>query len=150
MILINLKKTKSNLKSKRTVTIFIYLTIIFFSYSFAVGRGVEYKWNGEILHPPKQGPERINDYKSSTIVLGKKRGFTTVSFERFYAQNAPRGALSLASHEEVAEKILKHSKSQGGISRFTFQMDAGLLHEKLMKSIEIIGKIVLPIIKKGK
>ena len=149
MILITIKKIRSNLKSKRTVTIFIYLTIIFFSYSITVGRGFEYKWNGEILHPPKQGLERNNDYKSSTLVLGKKRGFTNVSFERFYAQNAPRGALSLASHEEVAEKILKHSKSQGGISRFTFQMDAGLLHEKLMKSIKIIGEIVLPIIKKG-
>ena len=149
MILITIKKIRSNLKSKRTVTIFIYLTIIFFSYSITVGRGFEYKWNGEILHPPKQGLERNNDYKSSTLVLGKKRGFTNVSFERLYAQNGPRGPLSVGIHEEVAEKILKHSKSQGGISRFTFQMDAGLLHEKLMKSIKIIGEIVLPIIKKG-
>jgi hypothetical protein len=70
MILINLKKIKSNLKSKRTVAIFIYLTIIFFSYSFTVGRGVEYAWNGEILYPSTQGQEKNNDYKSSTLELG--------------------------------------------------------------------------------
>ena len=63
--------------------------------------------------PHKQGLERNNDYKSSNLVLGKKLGFPSVSFERFYAQNGPRGVLSLASHEEEPEKILKHSKSLG-------------------------------------
>jgi alkanesulfonate monooxygenase SsuD/methylene tetrahydromethanopterin reductase-like flavin-dependent oxidoreductase (luciferase family) len=55
------------------------------------------------------------------------------------------GALVVGNPEEVAEKILRHSKSLGGISRFTFQMDnAGLLHTQLLKSIELIGKEVLP------
>jgi hypothetical protein len=35
----------------------------------------------------------------------------------------------------------------GGISRFTFQMDnAGLTHAQLMKSIELIGEKVIPMV----
>lgn len=80
--------------------------------------------------------------------IGKERGFPPVSFERFNAQNGPRGALLIGDPVEVAEKILRHSESLGGISRFTFQMDAGLPHAKLMKSIELIGKTVIPFVKK--
>lgn len=34
----------------------------------------------------------------------------------------------------------------GGISRFTFQMDAGLSHQDYMHAIELIGTRVKPII----
>jgi hypothetical protein len=47
----------------------------------------------------------------------------------------------------VAEKILRHSEALGGISRVTFQMDnAGLTHQQLMRSIELIGTKVKPLI----
>ncbi len=78
--------------------------------------------------------------------IGKERGFPPVSRERFNAQNGASGALLVGSPEEVAEKILRHSNSLGGISRFTFQMDAGIPHEKLMKSINLIGKSVSPMV----
>jgi probable LLM family oxidoreductase len=81
--------------------------------------------------------------------IGRERGFPPVSLDRFNAQNGPSGALLVGSPEEVAEKILRHSYSLGGISRFTFQMDAGLPHEKLMKSIELIGRVVIPLVNKG-
>ena len=49
--------------------------------------------------------------------------------------------------KEVAEKILRHSKALGGISRFSFQMDnAKLSHKQLMDSIELIGQKVSPIV----
>lgn len=80
--------------------------------------------------------------------IGKERGFPPVSFEHFNAQNGPRGALLVGDPTEVAEKIVRHSDSLGGISRFTFQMDAGLSHAKLMNSIELIGKTVIPLVKK--
>jgi hypothetical protein len=45
--------------------------------------------------------------------------------------------------------ILRHSKALGGISRFTFQMNAASLpHEKLVRSIELIGKRVVPALHK--
>jgi alkanesulfonate monooxygenase SsuD/methylene tetrahydromethanopterin reductase-like flavin-dependent oxidoreductase (luciferase family) len=55
--------------------------------------------------------------------------------------------LVLGGPEQVAEKLLRHSEALGGVDRFTFQMDnAGLTHEQLMSSIELIGKKVIPLI----
>jgi hypothetical protein len=46
---------------------------------------------------------------------------------------------------EVAEKILRHSESLGGINRFMFQMSvAELNHKQLCQSIELIGSKVIP------
>jgi alkanesulfonate monooxygenase SsuD/methylene tetrahydromethanopterin reductase-like flavin-dependent oxidoreductase (luciferase family) len=59
----------------------------------------------------------------------------------------PGGALLVGSPEEIAEKVIRHSESLGGISRLTFQMDsAELPHEKLMHSIELIGTRLMPLV----
>jgi len=79
--------------------------------------------------------------------IGKERGFPPVSRERFNAQNGTFGALLVGDPAEVAAKILRHSEALGGISRFTFQMDAGLSHQQLLKSIELIGTHVIPIVR---
>ncbi|MDF3026089.1 MAG: putative oxidoreductase, family [Fluviicola sp.] len=86
-------------------------------------------------------------YAEMFTKIGKERGFPPVTKERFDAQNGKMGALLVGDPVEVAEKILRHSESLGGISRFTFQMDVGMPHEKLMKSIELIGTKVSPIVK---
>ncbi len=84
-------------------------------------------------------------YAETFTRIGKERGWPPVSRSRFDAQNGPTGALLVGSPKEIAEKILRHSDALGGISRFTFQMDnAGIPHEKLMHSIELIGKYVSP------
>ena len=52
-----------------------------------------------------------------------------------------------SSPEEVAEKILGHSASLGGISRLTFQLDnANLTHEQLKNTMRLIAEKVMPII----
>ena len=90
-------------------------------------------------------------YAETFSRIGKERGWPPVTKARFDAQNGPLGALLVGNPEEVAEKILRHSEALGGISRFTFQMDnAGLTHEKLVKSIELIGNEVLPRVKSKK
>ena len=49
--------------------------------------------------------------------------------------------------EEVAEKLIRHSETLGGISRFTFQIDnAGLTHEDLMETYFLIGEKVKPLV----
>ena len=54
----------------------------------------------------------------------------------------------IGSGEEIAQKIIRHSKALGGISRFSFQMDnAQLTHRQLLKAIDIIGKEVSPFVK---
>jgi len=95
--------------------------------------------------------EAIEDYypgyAETFTKIGKERGWPPVSRARFEAQRGPSGALIVGSAEEVAAKILRHSESLGGISRLTFQMDnAGLSNEKLMRSIELIGSKVAPIV----
>lgn len=78
--------------------------------------------------------------------IGKERGFPPVTPDRFHAQNGKLGALVVGNPEEVAEKIIRHSEALGGISRFTFQMDAGLSHAKLMNAIKLIGSKVIPFV----
>ncbi len=86
-------------------------------------------------------------YAETFTRIGRERGWPPVSRERFDAQVGPTGALVVGSPEAVAAKILRHSQSLGGISRFTFQMDnAGLSHTQLMQSIELIGKEVSPLV----
>ena len=68
----------------------------------------------------------------------------------FDAQRGPNGALLVGDAEEVTEKILRHSEALGGISRFTFQMNAASLpHTKLMHAIELLGTRVAPAIREA-
>ena len=51
----------------------------------------------------------------------------------------------LGDQDQVSEKIRRNSEALGGIDRFQFQMDiADITHENLLKSIELIGKKVIP------
>jgi len=79
--------------------------------------------------------------------IGKERGWSPVTRVGFNAQVGETGALIVGSPEDVAAKIVRHSKALGGISRLTFQMDnAGLSHAQLMRSIELIGTRVKPLV----
>ncbi len=86
-------------------------------------------------------------YEAMFTKIGRERGFPPVSRARFDAQNGLTGALLVGNPVEVAAKIVRHSEALGGISRFTFQMDAGVPHEKLMEAIELIGTKVIPLVK---
>lgn len=87
-------------------------------------------------------------YAETFTRIGKERGWPPVTRAQFDAQAGPGGALLIGDPQEIADKIRRHSEALGGISRVTFQMDnAGLSHEKLLKSIELIGKYVVPALK---
>lgn len=86
-------------------------------------------------------------YAETFTRIGKERGWPPVTFNRFEAQRGPLGAYLVGNPEEVAEKILRHSESLGGLSRLSFQMDnANLTHAQLLKAIEIIGTKVKPLV----
>ncbi len=88
-------------------------------------------------------------YAETFTRIGKERGWPPVTKPHFYAQNGATGALLVGSPEEIAERILRHSESLGGISRLSFQMDNALLPQsKLLQSIELIGAKVLPLVNK--
>lgn len=88
-------------------------------------------------------------YAVTFTKIGRERGWPPVTRGHFDAQRGPRGAFLVGNPEEVAEKIVRHSASLGGISRVTFQMDnADLSHKQLMDAIELIGTRVVPLVNK--
>ena len=77
--------------------------------------------------------------------IGKERGWQLVTRADFDAQLGPQGALIIGDPDEVVEKIIRHSKALGGISRITFQMNAASIsHVKMMQAIELMGTRVAP------
>ena len=110
------------------------------------------------LHSPgyvaKTSEKAIADYYPGYAELwtklGKERGWPPVTQSKFNSLISPKGVLMVGGPEKVAEKLLKHSEALGGIDRFTFQMDnAGLSHQQLLQSIELIGTKVIPLIKQS-
>lgn len=96
----------------------------------------------------------INDfypgYAETFTRIGKERGWPAVTRSHFDSQIGPLGALLIGDPAEIAERILRHSDSLGGITRITFQMDnAKLNHLQLMKAIELLGTKVAPLIRKS-
>ncbi|MBE8719176.1 Atu2307/SP_0267 family LLM class monooxygenase [Sphingobacterium pedocola] len=107
------------------------------------------------LHSPgyvaMSNEEAIADYYPGYAELwtrlGRERGWPPVTRTGFDALIAPKGVLVVGGPEQVAAKLLRHSEALGGVDRFTFQMDnAGLNHEQLLRSIEIIGTKVIPLV----
>ena len=84
-------------------------------------------------------------YAKAIESVARERGWGRVTREQFDAQLGPTGALLIGEPGEVVEKMLRHSEALGGISRFTFQMNAASLpHSKLMRAIEVLGTRVAP------
>lgn len=92
--------------------------------------------------------QAIDEFYPGWADAMSKQHSTPKSRTRFDLDLKANGSsLLVGNPQDVAEKLLHISKTFGGISRFCFQMDyAGLPHEKLMKSIELIGKEVMPIV----
>jgi probable LLM family oxidoreductase len=88
-------------------------------------------------------------YRHTFNEIGKERGWPPVTRMDFDAQRGPEGALLIGDPNEVVEKIKRHNKILGGISRITFMMNpASLPHAKLMRAIELIGTRVAPALRK--
>jgi probable LLM family oxidoreductase len=88
-------------------------------------------------------------YAYTFTEIGKERGWSPTTRSHFDAQRGPEGALLIGDAETVARKILFINDALGGISRLTFQMGVSSLpHEKMMRSIELLGSRVAPILRK--
>jgi probable LLM family oxidoreductase len=84
-------------------------------------------------------------YARTMSEIGKERGWPKMTRASFDAQRGPEGALLVGDSDEVVEKIIRHSKALGGLSRITFMMNpASLPHEKLMRATKLIGTRVGP------
>lgn len=80
--------------------------------------------------------------------LGRERGWPPMSREQFEASRTLRGANFVGSPEQIVEKILFQHQIFGH-QRFLLQFSVGSLpHEKLMRSIELFGTKVAPVIRR--
>src|SRR6201994_2015641 len=83
------------------------------------------------------------DYKIMRDRIGKERGWPPMGRDEFTSE-ADRGSLYVGSAETVARKISATVKALG-LSRFQLKYSAGPLpHDKLMPSIELFGRKVVP------
>jgi probable LLM family oxidoreductase len=96
----------------------------------------------------KAADEFYPGYAKAFTKIGQERGWGPVTRGQFEAQLGPSGALLVGDPEEVGEKIIRHSKALGGLSRLTFQMDPGAVDpERLLHSMELIATRVAPFIR---
>src|SRR5712671_6570785 len=84
-------------------------------------------------------------YARAMTDIGKERGWPPMMRASFDAQRGRSGALLVGSPEEVVDKIVRHSKTLGGISRLSFMMNAASLPQvNMMRAIDAIGAQVAP------
>ncbi|RJE86199.1 LLM class flavin-dependent oxidoreductase [Paenibacillus sp. 1011MAR3C5] len=80
--------------------------------------------------------------------IGRERGWPHYDREAFDAARSLRGSLYVGDPEYVAEKILLLHKNLG-LTRFFHHVDIGSMpHREVLRSIELLGTKVVPIVRK--
>lgn len=83
-------------------------------------------------------------YEAMMTRIGRERGWPPVTKAQFEHEAGPNGALCVGSPETVAKKI-NRTVAALGLSRFDLKYSNGTLpHDKMMTSIELIGRHVAP------
>lgn len=102
---------------------------------------------GYVAETDEQAREELwPDYKVMRDRIGRERGWPPMGRDEFVSE-AEHGSLYVGSPETVARKIAKTAKTLG-IARFQLKYSAGPLpHEKLMTSIELYGRKVVPMVR---
>jgi alkanesulfonate monooxygenase SsuD/methylene tetrahydromethanopterin reductase-like flavin-dependent oxidoreductase (luciferase family) len=86
------------------------------------------------------------DYKRMRDKIGAERGWSPMSRADF-EREIEHGSLYVGAPETVARKIAATVKALG-VSRFDMKYSAGpLSHEKMMRSIELYGRKVIPLVR---
>jgi alkanesulfonate monooxygenase SsuD/methylene tetrahydromethanopterin reductase-like flavin-dependent oxidoreductase (luciferase family) len=79
--------------------------------------------------------------------IGAERGWGPMQREQFDDDAGPDGSLYVGSPEMVARKIATTAKALD-LTRFDLKYSAGRLpHANLMRSIELYGKRVIPLVR---
>ena len=87
-------------------------------------------------------------YASTMDRIGRERGWSPYTVNQFKGGLSEDGALFMGSPEMVAEKMV-NTIQMFGLTRFVAHIDVGgPSHADLMKTIELYGDKVLPLVKK--
>lgn len=96
----------------------------------------------------KARDEFYPSYAEVMTRIGRERGWQGLSRAQFDASTQKEGALLVGSPQEVIDKIL-YEHELFGHTRFLAQMSVGALPHKLaMKTIELLGDVVAPQVRK--
>jgi len=103
---------------------------------------------GYVADSDEQAREELwPDYKRMRDRIGAERGWPPMQ-RREFDQEAATGSLYVGAPETVARKIASTARALG-IARFDLKYSAGgLSHEKLMHSIDLYGRHVIPLVRK--
>jgi probable LLM family oxidoreductase len=90
--------------------------------------------------------ELFTDYKRMRDKIGAERGWPPMTRDHFEHEIA-HGSLYVGSPETVARRIAATMRALG-LTRFEMKYSAGpLSHEKMMRSIELYGRKVMPLVR---
>ncbi|TQJ32223.1 LLM class flavin-dependent oxidoreductase [Microbacterium sp. SLBN-146] len=91
--------------------------------------------------------EAYAGFEAMNNTIGRERGWPTYNRLRFQHDVGPEGALYVGSPETVARKIVDSLRTLDA-QRFDLKFSTGTLsHEKLMRSIELYGTKVAPLVR---
>jgi alkanesulfonate monooxygenase SsuD/methylene tetrahydromethanopterin reductase-like flavin-dependent oxidoreductase (luciferase family) len=96
----------------------------------------------------KASDEFYPSYAYVMTRIGRERGWPPMDREHYELMRSPEGSLLVGSPQQVIDKILyEHQLFKH--DRFLAQMSVGTLpHDKVMRSIELFGTQVAPVIRK--
>lgn len=96
----------------------------------------------------KAGDEFYPYYATMMNRVGRDRGWPPLSRQQFDYSRSPKGALMVGSVQQVIDKILYEHELFGN-TRFLAQASVGNVpHKMTMKSIELFGTKVAPVVRK--
>jgi probable LLM family oxidoreductase len=103
---------------------------------------------GHVADTDEQAKEELwPHYAGLMNRIGAERGWSPIGRAHFELAAGPEGALYVGSPETVAEKIAATVRALG-LSRFDLKYSNGTLpHEAVMKSIELYGTRVVPLVR---
>jgi probable LLM family oxidoreductase len=88
-------------------------------------------------------------YSAMHARIGGERGWPPMTRAQFDASTGPEGALLVGAPETVAAKIVNIATTLG-LARFEMKYSNGTLpHSKMMRSIELYGTKVMPLVRKS-
>ena len=95
----------------------------------------------------KAAEDFFPSYATMMNRIGRERGWSPINRSQFDQMRSKHGSLIVGSPQEVIDKILYEHELFGN-TRFLAQMSMGAPHAALLKSIELFGTQVAPVIRK--
>ncbi len=91
--------------------------------------------------------EYYESYAMAMSRIGQERGWGPMTRNQFDMMRSPEGSLVIGDPEEVATKILRWRQILG-VNRFELHISVGTLpHDQVLRSIELLGREVAPLVR---